>query len=412
MTPHMEYDYRKRLGSLDGNTNMPIEALPPQSSDPAPSRRAATRISRLHRAGLDLMAIASSPISEFHLTVTPEKRESAKDLAHRLADILHEREATVVRQIVFGSANEQAATIASLRQALEDPTLPVTWVEGASCTGGAIAGMQVHAIAGATVQTIGCGELPVGRVWDDAVATHCVLGALGPTHCPASAPAQTRQTFENLQAGLAQAGMTMKDVARTWFFLDDILSWYSDFNRARNDFFAQSELRPGSVPASTGVSGRNASGTALTLAAWAVRAQEANYRAVEFVASPKQCPAPAYGSAFSRAVEIHSAGFRQLLVSGTASIGPDGKTEHVDDVRAQIELSMQVVTAILASRGMALADVSRATAYFKSPTDAPMFKHWLTRHAQSEMPVILTACDICRDNLLFEIELDAIGAAD
>ena len=377
-----------------------------------PSRLAAARISRLHRAGLKLMAIESSPLREFHLTVTPQKSESAKDLAHRLAEILHVHEATVVRHIVFGSVKEQPSTVAALRQALEDPTLPVTWVEGASCNAGLIAGMQVHAIAGAKVQTIGCGELSVGRVWNDAVASHCVLGALGPTHCPASAPAQTRQTFENLQAGLAQAGMTMKDVARTWFFLDEILSWYGDFNRVRNDFFAQSELRPGSVPASTGVSGRNPAGAALTAAAWAVRAHEHNHRAVEFVASPKQCPAPAYGSAFSRAVEIYSGGFRQLLVSGTASIAPDGRTEHVDDVRAQIELSMQVVTAILAARGMRLADVSRATAYFKSPTDAPLFKHWLERHILGEMPVVLVACDICRDDLLFEIELDAIRADD
>lgn len=356
------------------------------------------------------MAVESSPVSEFHLTVTPQKGESANDLAQRLAEILHVHEATIVRLIAFGSVKEQAAIVTALRQALEDPRLPVTWVEGASCTGGAIAGLQIHAISGAKVQTIGCGELSLGRIWEDTVATHCVLGSLGPTHCPASAPAQTRQTFENLQAGLAQAGMTMKDVARTWFFLDDILSWYGDFNRVRNDFFAQSELRPGSVPASTGVSGFNPTGAALTAAAWAVRARAEGFCAAQFVASPKQCPAPAYGSAFSRAVEIFSAGFRQLLVSGTASIAPDGKTEHVDDIQAQIELSMQVTTSILESRGMRLADVSRATAYFKSPTDAPLFKHWLERHGASEMPVVLAACDICRDDLLFEIELDAIRA--
>ena len=387
---------------------MPTEALPPQSSGPTSTNRAAVRMSRLYRKGMKLLAIESSPVSEFHLTLTPQQGETTKDLAQRLAEILHLHEATIVRHIVFGSVNEQSPTVAALRQALEDPTLPVLWVEGTSCTGGPIAGMQIHAIAGAKVRTIGNGELPLGRVWKDAVATHCVLGSLGPTQLPADAPVQTRQTFANLQAGLAQAGMTMKDVARTWFFLDDILSWYGEFNRVRNDFFAQSELRPGSVPASTGVSGWNPAGAALVAAAWAVRSHETDYRAVEFVASPRQCPAPAYGSAFSRAVEIHSAGFRQLLVSGTASIAPDGNTAHVDDVRSQIELSMEVVSAILASRTMQLADVSRATAYFKSPADARLFKQWLDRRGLSELPVVLAGCDICRDDLLFEIELDAI----
>lgn len=393
---------------LSGNTNMPTEALPPQSSGPTSTNRAAVRMSRRSHEGMRLLAIESSPVSEFHLTLTPRQGETTKDLAQRLAEILHRHEATIVRHIVFGSVKEQAPTVAALRQVLEDPTLPVLWVEGTSCTGGPIAGMQIHAIAGAKVRTIGNGELPLGRVWQDTVATHCVLGSLGPTQLPEVAPVQTRQVFENLQAGLAQAGMTMKDVARTWFFLDDILSWYGEFNRVRNDFFAQSELRPGSVPASTGVSGWNPAGAALVAAAWAVRSQEPDYRAVEFVASPRQCPAPAYGSAFSRAVEIHSAGFRQLLVSGTASIAPDGHTAHIDDVRSQIELSMEVVSAILASRTMQLADVSRATAYFKSPADAPLFKQWLDRRGLSELPVVLAGCDICREDLLFEIELDAI----
>jgi enamine deaminase RidA (YjgF/YER057c/UK114 family) len=104
-------------------------------------------------------------------------------------------------------------------------------------------------------------------------------------------------------------------------------------------------------------------------------------------------------------------GYRQILVSGTASIEPGGRTAHVSDVRAQIELSMQVVEAILASRGMAFADVSRATAYFKSPADTPVFDAWLARHELSAMPMVRTGCDICRDDLLFEIELDAIKSA-
>lgn len=367
-------------------------------------------MSRLQRDGLKLLAIESGLQGEFHLTLTPLKRESVNDFAHRLAEVLHGHEATVVRQMVFGAAGEQPVVLAALRQALEDPNLPVTWVDGASCAGGAIAGVQIHAVSGTPVQTIGCGDQPLGRVWSDARATHCVLSGLVPGITPASSPAQARQTFDILQTGLAQAGMTMKDVARTWFFLDDILSWYGDFNRVRNDFFAQSELRPGSVPASTGVSGRNATGAALTAAAWAVRANDSDLPAVEFVASPKQCPAPAYGSAFSRAVEIHSAGFRQLLVSGTASITPDGRTAHVDDVQGQIEMTLEVVGAILEARGMKLSDVSRATAYCKSPTDAPLFKHWLERHQLANLPVVFAVCDICRDDLLFELELDAIRA--
>jgi enamine deaminase RidA (YjgF/YER057c/UK114 family) len=202
--------------------------------------------------------------------------------------------------------------------------------------------------------------------------------------------------------------MTVKNVARTWLFLDDILSWYGDFNHVRNDFFARTELRAGSVPASTGVSGRNPAFSAVGLAAWAVKPRNQAGEVVHVVPSPRQCPAPAYGSAFSRAVEIGSPGFRQVLVSGTASIEPGGQTAHVGDVRAQINLSMEVVEAILESRGMTFADVSRATAYFRSGAAAPLFNDWLERHELRGLPVVNACCDICRDDLLFEIEVDAI----
>jgi enamine deaminase RidA (YjgF/YER057c/UK114 family) len=97
-----------------------------------------------------------------------------------------------------------------------------------------------------------------------------------------------------------------------------------------------------------------------------------------------------------------------LLVSGTASIARDGKTEHIGDARAQIERSMQVMAAILESRRMTFADTAFATAFFKRPADAPLFADWLARHGLQSMPVVCTGCDICRDNLLFEIELEAV----
>jgi enamine deaminase RidA (YjgF/YER057c/UK114 family) len=206
--------------------------------------------------------------------------------------------------------------------------------------------------------------------------------------------------------------MSMKNVVRTWFYLDGILSWYGDFNQARNDFFARCELRAGSVPASTGVSGRNPAGSALTAVTWAIQPHGSSANAFQVVPSPRQCPAPSYGSAFSRAVEICSTGCRQLLISGTASIAPDGHTEHAGDVRGQVELTMQVVKDILGSRAMSRADVSRATAYFTSPADVVLWEDWCNRHGWQSVPTVAACCDICRRDLLFEIELDAIQSGE
>ncbi|HEY0945471.1 MAG TPA: Rid family hydrolase [Opitutaceae bacterium] len=147
----------------------------------------------------------------------------------------------------------------------------------------------------------------------------------------------------------------------------------------------------------------------MAVAAWAVQPRRPG-ASVSDVRSPRQGPAPAYGSAFSRAVEIDSGGRRRVLVSGTASIAPDGKTAWIGDPGKQVALTMEVVAAILESRGMTFADVTRATAYFKAPAYRDIFEAWRKVRALQAMPVVAVHCDICRDDLLFEIELDACVA--
>src|ERR1019366_5773190 len=84
----------------------------------------------------------------------------------------------------------------------------------------------------------------------------------------------------------------------------------------------------------------------------------------------------------------HGGGFRKLLISGTASIAPGGKTSHVGNVEAQINRTLEVVEGILAARHMSLADTSRATAYFKSAKDVAVFSSWLKQRGVSHLPLV------------------------
>jgi enamine deaminase RidA (YjgF/YER057c/UK114 family) len=120
-----------------------------------------------------------------------------------------------------------------------------------------------------------------------------------------------------------------------------------------------------------------------------------------------QCPAVAYGSSFSRAAEVLSPQGRRLLISGTASIAPDGRTLWAGDLRRQIDLSMEVVESILASRGCAFSDITRATAYFKDRAGMPEFAAWRAGGELRSFPVVVAQSGICRDDLLFELEADA-----
>ena len=100
-------------------------------------------------------------------------------------------------------------------------------------------------------------------------------------------------------------------------------------------------------------------------------------------------------------------GRRTLLISGTASIAPGGETAHVGDVHKQVALTMEVVAAILRSRGMDWSNVTRGIAYFRHFDEAPALERYCQTHGISGLPLVVSAADICRDDLLFELEVDA-----
>jgi enamine deaminase RidA (YjgF/YER057c/UK114 family) len=339
-------------------------------------------------------------------SVQPLADESLSDLCQRLAVELQTQAATPLHLLIFGRVQVRSAVMVALQQHVGHIAWPVTWVEGAACADCPIAGFQVHAFTG-PVERLTFGGRVVGSVFIEGGTRQCVVGGLSPADKTVSRAEQTRQTLADLQTILAAAGFTLADTVRTWFFLENILSWYDEFNQARTKIYAGVKFRTGSLPASTGVGAKNPAGTALALAAWAFRPLAKNMRAEE-VASPLQCPAPAYGSSFSRAMEISSAVGRRLFISGTASIAPGGKTVWVGDVHKQVELTMDVVAALLRSRGFTLADLNCATAYFRHATDAQVFTEWLAANHLANMPVVSAQCDVCRDDLLFELEAEAV----
>ena len=349
-------------------------------------------------------SVETSKKSESLLTLTlnPAAGESPADICQRLARLVREKNARPLHMQVFGSVSASQAALAALEQAFGHVDWPITWVEGSCCQGRTIAGIQIHAFTG-PVERITLGGRVVASVFTAEGSRQCFVGGLVPADVRASRSEQTRRTLEELQQILSQAGFDLGDTMRTWFYLEDILSWYNDFNRARTGIYSQIKFRTGSLPASTGVGAKNPAGAALALAALAIRPLEGQPNAVE-VASPLQCPAPAYGSSFSRAMEITSANRRRLHVSGTASIAPGGKTLWVGDVEKQVELSMKVVAAILQSRGFSFSDTTRATAYFRRAADVRFFTEWLEKNLTAPLPVVLAQCDVCRDDLLFEFE--------
>lgn len=268
--------------------------------------------------------------------------------------------------------------------------------------GGDIAGVQVRAVRSDPRP----GRLGrVGRILRRGnLAWITVCGLSAPEAGPATA--QARRVYETAAAALREAGADMHAVARTWLWLADILSWYSEFNEVRTAFYREvglldSHPTRARMPASTGIGVRPA-GALCGLDLFAVIGPEGSTRYLQ-AAGNQESPFQ-YGSAFSRAATSVTPAGETVFVSGTASIDAEGRTAHVGDARGQIDATVANVRAVLGECGCGDADVVQAIAYCKT-TDVE--KVWRDMAAGVPWPCVTLLGDICRDDLLFEIEAAA-----
>lgn len=247
----------------------------------------------------------------------------------------------------------------------------------------------------------------VANVFEDDDAEYCMIAGLLPADLNASREEQAASMFRELDAVLSEAGFTFFNVVRTWFYVDRVCEWYGAFNAARSAFFDAHKVFETFLPASTGIGSANCDGAALTAGAIAMKPKRDGVRA-EIVESPLQAPAMAYKSSFSRAAEIVTPTARQLFISGTASILPNShEVAFVGDIEKQVECTMRVVKAILESRGYGWKDATRAIVYLKRPEFRDAWRSWCRSNGLPGDFAAETVCDVCRDEWLFEIELDA-----
>lgn len=365
-----------------------------------------TTLHRQQGPGLHRVTLNREHVCEHHLTLTPLANESPTALAQRLNVLLYDLDALPIRIEAFGSLRAHPAFLAALPPASPAWPAPLTWIEGLACNTAEIAGLHVFAVASTPVEPIRFDHQSLGAVFSDGYLNHALLGDVSPANTSLPPAAQAAQVFQRLQTSLHSAGFDATHIARTWLFLDDILAWYGPLNRVRHDFFTSHRIFQHLVPASTGIGVRNPDGAALVAGAWAAHPLHPQARIAE-VLSPMQCPAPQYGSSFSRAIEMVTPDLRRVLISGTASIEPKGASVCANDIDGQIDLTLQVVRAILVSRDLDFSNVTRATAYLRHPADAPLLHQWCARAGLDHAPLVTTQAVVCRDELLFELELDA-----
>lgn len=346
---------------------------------------------------VDLRSASRTGFDEVLLTASASGVGEAPATFAALADTLQRRGVLPLSEKVYGAAVDRAVVLAARAAALRDhdldPELPYTYIDGRPAGGGGFAGVQLWGIANArqhTVQTV-----PKGRLWQSPTFRVLHLSA---QHGRAGEPVtlQAQQMFAAAAAAALQNGFHYAQTARTWIYLARLLDWYGEFNRVRSDCYRQYDFP---LPASTGIQGGDGEHECLMDL---LLVDGVPLRSID--RSSRQGPARSYGSAFARAVELGFEGGSTVHVSGTASIDGDGRSRHLGDAAAQCCETLIDVAAVLAEAGLGLGDVRQATLFCKDAASHAACLEAIERLALPALPLLCVRADVCRPELLVELE--------
>jgi enamine deaminase RidA (YjgF/YER057c/UK114 family) len=230
------------------------------------------------------------------------------------------------------------------------------------------------------------------------------MGYLSGVKSPnASRTVAFRETYEQTIQRLIKMGFSPTDLTRTWCYFRDMLVQYREFNEIRKELLDRYGLLNSMLPASTGIQGVIDTGEHLTMHALAFAGSKVERGRVM---NPNQREAPKYGSFFSRAIEVKGLGPSQLIVSGLAAIGEKGETLHVGSPLEQVDDTIKNARKLLDEAGYDWKDCVSMIAYIK-PGYYQEISEKLSATILDEIPSIRAMADVCRDDLLFEIEFMA-----
>ncbi len=249
---------------------------------------------------------------------------------------------------------------------------------------------------------------------------------------------QSLEGFQNLQAALQRGGVRFEDVIRTWLYQGciteevDGVERYRELNRARTDFFTDIpfDKRPiltgrgdhAVYPASTGI-GTLCHGLITACMALQTERKDVFMLPLE---NPLQTSAFDYpkeysikSPKFARAMALRTGEDVTVWISGTASI-VNSETVYKGDAAMQTEQTLTNIEQLIApanftrlgwpGAGAALTDLAKVHVYVKHAADYEKVRAVCERRL-GRVPAVYAVADVCRPDLLVEIEGVAFSRA-
>ncbi|MBM3888456.1 MAG: dioxygenase [Verrucomicrobia bacterium] len=392
------------------------------------------KLVRQHRArGAQYAVIDLGDVTRVVLMATPAGRgpvrAQAEEALRAIGAVLKRQRhpQTVTVQAVFlKNAKDQAVCERVFAEHFGDQLPVTTYVWQPPCDGSALA-IEAWSVGGNAHI-----ERPLRNVvtvtYKGITWTYC--GGVSLERTKGRVHRESLNGFWQLETMLKKAGVGFDHVVRTWLYLGHItgpegdLERYMELNRARTDFYRRIRFGHGHLmprveravyPASTGI-GMKGHGLVMSATAVDTARKDVMWAPLE---NPLQTPVYEYERVYSpkspkfvRAMASVMGDYVTMWVSGTASI-VNSKTQHVGDPRLQTEQTIDNIEQLisrenLASHGLrgagaAVSDLARVRVYVKRPQDYRVCREVCARRFK-KVPIVYTVADVCRSDLLVEME--------
>jgi enamine deaminase RidA (YjgF/YER057c/UK114 family) len=344
-------------------------------------------------------------------------RDLYEALYQTIGELLTEKHLVITHERVFASLSCQQYLLHQRQQVLRrygiDPNTPLSLIHGCPPWGVGLAGALFHAVPRSIAKpaVLDIDGIPVGRTWSSGTADYAILQFEGNKGSSPQLDLEADEIFRAAASVLAANGFSFTDLSRTWFYIHDILDHYQVFNQVRDKHYVDFELTKKAdalirLPASTGIGGTPANRSALAADFLVVKPKCRGM--VRQLSNPAQKEAFHYGASFSRAVLIREQSADIIQVSGTASIGEDGRTLHPTDGASQIACTLDKLEALLETASARLNQIATANIFLKNPALWHVFQWVAKERGLNEFPGVPVIADICRDDLLFEIDAEVV----
>jgi enamine deaminase RidA (YjgF/YER057c/UK114 family) len=393
-------------------------------------------IRKLSQSGVGYSIVDLSDVRHVFAAATPNAGstfdQQADDALRTIAAVSHEEcmRGSIVHQAVFLADMGRLARCRQIMRDFYGPELPATsYIPQPPC-GGKMLAIEALGVGQ------GRGEVQIQRVSEElVVARHHGIAWVHGTKTAAAE--EDRPVYERSLGALrdlcktfGSANARFDQVVRTWFYLGGIAGndgpaqRYQELNRARTDFFRDVHFLNGRAPAgqngrpypaSTGI---GTAGRGLVLSAIALVSDRSDIRALP-LENPRQTAAYDYAASyspqspkFSRAMVLSCGAYTTIFISGTASI-THSQTRHPGDAVKQTGETLDNIAALIAEEnlrrhglpglGTSLASLGFARVYIKRPEDYIVVRA-VCEQRLGTLPTIYAIADICRPELLVEIE--------